>query len=74
MDNLATHKNAEAEKAMRKAGCWFLFLPPYSPDLNPIEMTFSKLKAHLRRIGARTFTDLFRGGRGNSDQLLRWIA
>jgi transposase len=52
MDNLATHKNAEAEKAMRKAGCWFLFLPPYGPDLNPIEMAFSKLKAHLRRIGA----------------------
>jgi transposase len=44
---------------MRKAGCWFLFLPPYNPDLNPIEMAFSKLKAHLRRIGARTFTDLF---------------
>ena len=59
LDNLATHKNAEAEKAMRKAGCWFLFLLPYSPDLNPIEMSFSKLKAHLRRIGARTFTNMF---------------
>jgi transposase len=59
LDNLATHKNAEAEKAMRRAGSWFLFLPPYSPDLNPIEMAFSKLKAHLRRIGARTFTDMF---------------
>ncbi|WP_434803097.1 transposase [Paracoccus aerodenitrificans] len=33
LDNLATHKNAAAAKAMRKAGCWFLFLPPYSPDL-----------------------------------------
>src|SRR6056297_1356533 len=54
LDNLATHKNAAADKAMREAGCWFLFLPPYSPDLNPIEMAFSKLKAHLRRIGART--------------------
>jgi transposase len=54
LDNLATHKNVEAEKAMRSAGCWFLFLPPYSPDLNPIEMAFSKLKAHLRRIGAHT--------------------
>lgn len=59
LDNLATHKNACAAKAMREAGCWFLFLPPYSPDLNPIEMAFSKLKAHLRRIGARTFTDMF---------------
>ena len=53
------HKNAEAEKAMRRAGCWFVFLPPYSPDLNSIEMAFSKLKAHLRRMGARTFTDMF---------------
>ena len=59
LDNLATHKNAAAARAMRDAGCWFLFLPPYSPDLNPIEMAFSKLKAHLRRIGARTFTDMF---------------
>ncbi len=59
LDSLATHKNAAAAKAMRKAGCRFLFLPPYSPDLNPIEMAFSKLKAHLRRIGARSFTDIF---------------
>jgi transposase len=59
LDNLATHKNAAATKAMHDAGCWFLLLPPYSPDLSPIEMAFSKLKAHLRRIGARTFTDMF---------------
>ena len=59
LDNLATHKNADAAKAVRKAGCWFLFLPPYSPDLNPIEMAFSKLKAHLRRIGARSFSQMF---------------
>ncbi|PIL19003.1 transposase ISSpo6 [Puniceibacterium antarcticum] len=59
LDSLATHKNATAAKAMRDAWCWFLFLPPYSPDLNPIEMAFSKLKAHLRRIGARAFTDMF---------------
>lgn len=59
LDNLATHKNKEAEAALRAHGCWFLFLPPYSPDLNPIEMAFSKLKAHLRRIGARSFTALF---------------
>ncbi|MEY8827877.1 transposase, partial [Sedimentitalea sp. XS_ASV28] len=36
-----------------------LFLPPYSPDLNPVEMVFSKLKAHLRRIGARTIHNLW---------------
>ena len=41
-------------------GAWFLFLPRYSPDLNPIEMAFAKLKAHLRRIGARTLDALWR--------------
>jgi len=59
LDNLATHRNVEAAAAMREAGCWFLYLPPYSPDLNPIEQAFSKLKSHLRKAGARTFTDLF---------------
>lgn len=59
LDNLATHRNKEAARAMREAGCWFLYWPPYSPDLNPIEQAFSKLKAHLRRIGARSFTQMF---------------
>lgn len=59
LDNLATHRNAEAAEALRDVGCWFLYLPPYSPDLNPIEQAFSKLKAHLRKAGARTFTELF---------------
>ena len=54
-DNLATHRNKDAAQALKDVGCWFLYLPPYSPDLIPIEMAFSKLKAHLRRIGARTF-------------------
>lgn len=58
LDNLSTHKNAGAAKALKAHGCWFLFLPPYSPDLNPIEMAFSKLKAHLRKIDARTFDHL----------------
>ncbi len=43
--NLTVHKSARAPK---RKGAWFLFLPAYSPDLNPIEMAFSKLKAHLR--------------------------
>ena len=59
LDNLASHKSIKAEAALKKRGAWFLFLPPYSPDLNPIEMAFSKLKAHLRRIKARTITDLW---------------
>ena len=58
LDNLATHKSLNAAKALKDRGCWLLFLPPYSPDLNPIEMAFSKLKAHLRRIGARSFDQL----------------
>jgi transposase len=59
LDNLATHRNSGAAAALRDAGCWFLFLPPYSPDLNPIEQAYSKLKANLRRTGARSFSDLF---------------
>lgn len=51
-DNLATHQNKEAAAALKAHGYWFLFWPPYSPDLNPIEMVFSKLKAHLRGIGS----------------------
>lgn len=58
LDNLSTHKSQYAAQVLKKYGCWFLFLPPYSPDLNPIELAFSKLKAHLRRIGARTFDAL----------------
>jgi transposase len=42
-DNLATHQNKEAAAALKARGYWFLFWPPYSPDLNPIEMAFSKL-------------------------------
>lgn len=59
LDNLATHRDKEAAQALRDHGCWLLYLPPYSPDLNPIEQAYSKLKAHLRRIGARTFTEVF---------------
>lgn len=58
MDNLPAHKSLVAEAAIRSAGAWLLFLPPYSPDLNPIEMAFSKLKAHLKAIAARTIHDL----------------
>lgn len=58
LDNLSSHKSAKAAERLKTFGCWFLFLPAYSPDLNPIEMAFSKLKAHLRRIGARTIEAL----------------
>lgn len=58
IDNLSAHKRQEAQKAITARGAWLLFLPPYSPDLNPIELAFSKLKAHLKRIAARTIEDL----------------
>jgi transposase len=60
LDNLSSHKSAKAEASLKQRGAWFLFLPPYSPDLNPIEMAFAKLKAHLRRIGARTIDALWK--------------
>ena len=60
LDNLAVHKSAKAARILKQRGAWFLFLPPYSPDLNPIEMAFAKLKAHLRAAGTRTFDALWR--------------
>jgi len=59
LDNLSSHKSQKAAAILKERGAWFLFLPPYSPDLNPIEMAFAKLKAHLRRIGARTIGALW---------------
>ena len=58
MDNLAAHKGDLIRKAIEAAGATLRFLPPYSPDLNPIENAFSKLKAGLKKIAARTVTSL----------------
>lgn len=54
MDNLGSHKNRAIRRAIRAAGARLLFLPPYSPDLNPIEQLFAKLKTLLRKAGKRT--------------------
>jgi len=54
MDNLPAHKVAGVREAIRAAGASPLSLPPYSPDLNPIEQVFAKIKALLRKAGART--------------------
>ena len=54
MDNLSSHKSAAVRKAIRKAGARLFFLPPYSPDLNPIEQVFAKLKRLLRKAEERT--------------------
>ncbi len=55
MDNLSSHKGQRVRELIEGRGCELLFLPPYSPDLNPIERAFAKLKASLRRAQARTF-------------------
>jgi transposase len=58
LDNLSSHKRAEARALIEAAGASVMFLPPYSPDLNPIEMAFSKLKAKLRKAKERTVEGL----------------
>ena len=55
LDNLAVHKQPEVRQAIEQAGARLRFLPPYSPDFNPIEQAFAKLKAFLRRARPRTF-------------------
>jgi len=58
-DNLPAHKPDVIRRAIEAAGAEFLFLPPYSPDFNPIEMAFSKIKAHLKKAAARTVQSLW---------------
>lgn len=60
MDNLSSHKVAGVREAIKAAGAFLLYLPPYSPDLNPIELAFSKLKALLRKAAARSRDELWR--------------
>jgi transposase len=60
MDNLPVHKVAGVQEAIEAVGTKLLYLPPYSPDLNPIEMAFSKFKALLRKAAERTITGLLR--------------
>ena len=54
MDNLSAHKTEKVRELFEEAGCELLYLPPYSPDLNPIEEAFSKIKGILRKAEART--------------------
>ena len=60
LDNLRAHKSFKARETIHARGAWILFLPPYSPDLNPIEMAFAKLKAMLRKKAVRTIDDLWK--------------
>lgn len=57
MDNLPAHKLPAVRKAIEAVGATVMFLPPYSPDFNPIEMAFSKIKTHLRAVAARILPD-----------------
>jgi len=84
-DNLSRHKNDAVRAATKTVGATILYLPPYSPDFNPIEMVFSKLKALLKKAAHRTVEALWnkigtllatfsptevRGGSGNSDRVV----
>ena len=57
-DNYSIHKGKEIEAAIRSVGAKLIYLPPYSPDFNPVENFWSKVKTILRSIGARTYKDL----------------
>ncbi|MFN7397726.1 MAG: transposase, partial [Sandaracinobacter sp.] len=59
MDNLSSHKRASVRERIEAAGATLRFLPPYSPDFNPIEKAFSRLKAMLRKAGERTVSGLW---------------
>ena len=59
VDNLPAHKRDEVSQIIEAAGAGLIYLPPYSPDLNPIEQSFAKLKAHLRKAKERTVPALY---------------
>jgi transposase len=59
LDNLSTHKIQNVSRLLSARDVEVRYLPPYSPDLNPIELAFAKLKAHLRHAAARTLEDLY---------------
>lgn len=58
LDNLSVHRHAAVREVIDAAGCYLRYLPAYSPDFNPIEMAFAKLKAYLRGVGARSYAPL----------------
>lgn len=60
LDNLAAHKSQTSRRLLMAQKNWLLFLPPYSPDLNPIEMAFARLKTLIRKVAARTYDELWK--------------
>ncbi len=69
MDNLSSHKRARTRRLIERAGAELMFLPPYSPDLNPIEMIFSKVKQLLRSLACRTREALWTAMQSALDQV-----
>ena len=69
MDNLSSHKRSTTRQRIESAGAQVLFLPPYSPDLNPIEMIFSKIKSLLRSLACRTRHALWQAMQSVLDQI-----
>ena len=59
LDNLPAHKRDDARRAVERRGAWLLFLPPCSPDFNPMELAFPKFKAHMKRLKPHTLDDLW---------------
>jgi len=69
MDNLSSHKRSRTRERIEAAGAELEYLPPYSPDLNPIEMVFSKIKGLLRSLAARTREALWQAMQSVLDQV-----
>ena len=69
LDNLSSHKRARTRQLIEAAGAALVFLPPYSPDLNPIEMIFAKVKQLLRSLACRTRATLWRAMQSVLDQV-----
>ena len=69
MDNLSSHKRLRTRQLIEAAGAELVFLPPYSPDLNPIEMIFAKVKQLLRSLACRTRDKLWRAMQSILDQI-----
>ena len=69
LDNLSSHKRARTRHLIESAGAQLLFLPPYSPDLNPIEMVFAKIKQLLRSLACRTREALWTAMQSVLDQI-----
>jgi transposase len=67
LDNLQAHKSPRVAEILARKGCTVRYLPPYSPDLNPIEKAFSKLKAFLRKLAERTVAGLIAALEGCAD-------